>query len=112
MRRLAALTLALLLLLGSCGAPEPEKEEAAAEVVPVQQETEETDVELPPANVVSVDVYDISITTAEEASLNIPEMDALLPYVPVDAGHRLKVFERDVRREPSHDLPVRGQHEL
>ena len=36
MRRLAALTLALLLLLGSCGAPEPEKEEAAAEVVPVQ----------------------------------------------------------------------------
>ncbi len=44
MRRLAALTLALLLLLGSCGAPEPEKEEAAAEVVPVQQETEETEV--------------------------------------------------------------------
>ena len=44
MRRIAALTLALLLLLGSCGAPEPEKEEAAAEVVPVQQETEETEV--------------------------------------------------------------------
>ena len=46
MRRFAALTLALILLLGSCASPEPQ-EEQAAETVPVQPETEET--ELMPA---------------------------------------------------------------